>query len=322
MRSMTFLPLLLIAFSSTVSAQQLVVHHIDVDQGDATLFVMPNGSTMLIDAGLDGRGAVIADYLSNLGIVELDAFVLTHYDSDHMGGIDKLVGRGVVVNSWFDRGGWDSADSCSPNTSQFCQYSNTARIATALHPGWMIDLDPDVTIRVVASNGRVGMLSPYPDPTEENALSVTLVVSYRGFNYLIGGDLTSEVEERLLREAAVGDVDVYHVNHHGSETSSSRAFLEQVSPEVAIISAGSHCGYHHPRRAVLEALRVISGIDIYQTNRYLCGDSRGDNQPDEFIGDLDQVGAEGSIVISVGQSDYTVSVVSSGRERTYPIERP
>ncbi len=90
--------------AAPVGAQQLEIHHIDVDQGDATLVVTPNGSTLLIDSGLDSRGDEVASFLQSQGITQLDAFLNTHYDSDHYGGIDKIVAAGITVDSWFERG--------------------------------------------------------------------------------------------------------------------------------------------------------------------------------------------------------------------------
>src|SRR5690349_15361320 len=85
--------------------QLLEIHHIDVEQGDATLLVMPNRRTLLIDSGLDGRGDEIGDFIHARGFATVDAFVLTHYDADHLGGIDKVLAEGITVGAWYDRGG-------------------------------------------------------------------------------------------------------------------------------------------------------------------------------------------------------------------------
>ncbi len=100
----TALLLLSALVAAPVGAQQLEIHHIDVDQGDATLVVTPNGSTLLIDSGLDSRGDEVSTFLQSQGIIQIDAFLCTHYDSDHYGGIDKVVAAGITVDSWFERG--------------------------------------------------------------------------------------------------------------------------------------------------------------------------------------------------------------------------
>lgn len=305
-------------------AQTLRIHHIDVDQGDATLLVMPGGRTLLVDAGLDSRGSAVAAYLASLGIDRLDAFVLTHYDADHMGGVDVLVEDGVSVEAFYDRGGW-SPPACG-GSSQMCEYEQSvvaeAGGATALHPGDQIVLDPDVSIVVVASNGRVHRLDPAIQGGE-NGWSVALLISYRGFNYLVAGDLTEPVEARLVEQAAIGDIDMYHVNHHGSETSSSEAFLRLIRPEVAIVSAGSHCGYHHPRQTILDRIAAaVPGVAIYQTNRYECDGPGGNVTAQDRIGDLEPDGAEGAVLVTIDADGYTVRVARLSGVLSRAIQRP
>lgn len=318
--------LLAALLASPLAAQQLEIHHIDVDQGDATLFVLPNGSTFLVDAGLDGKGAAAGAYIRSLGIDTVDAFVLTHYDADHLGGVDKL---GVPIRTFFDRGGWTVPQSGS---CQLCQYQQLAvGSRTELTPGSTIALDPQVSIRVVAVNSLVSLPSPFPEMTnadQENDRSVALMVSWEGFNYFIAGDLTRPVEDRLLLEAAIGDVDVYHVSHHAAETSSSNAFMQQIRPEVAIISNGDHGGFNHPRLAVLDTLQMVPGITIFQTNRLakvtnsssgLVGGNVGN---DDQIQDLEPDGQDGAVVIRVSNNSYTVEVPRSGLVLSFAIELP
>lgn len=305
-------------------AQELQIHHIDVDQGDATLFVLPNASTLLVDAGLDSRGDEVAAFLAGQGVSHVDAFLATHYDSDHYGGIDKVLDAGVTVGAWYERGERQHLPSSKTSQTQFRQYDSVAVSPIRLMPGDEIDLDPEVSLVVVASNGHVrGAVGKYPiDSLDENAYSVSLLVSYNGFNYFIGGDLTSEVEERIVREAAVGDVDIYKVSHHGSETSSSEAFVRALRPEVAVISAGSHCGYHHPRQAVLDTISAAApGVTIYQTNRYLCGDPRGGNVPDSLIADVESTEADGMVSIIVGSDSYETRLPARGDTQSRVIER-
>lgn len=323
--------LALLCPSGSAWSQTLSIHHLDVGTGDATLFVMPNGNTLLVDAGLDGAAArVIGPFLRSLGITSLDAFVLTHYDSDHMGGVDKLVEsqhENIQVSEFFDRDEWAS----KRNGTQFSQYKAAVGtpVPTKLQPGDHLDLDPDVTITVVAVNGHVrGAVNKYPHPPVENDYSVTLLLSFRGFNYFIGGDLTTPIEERLVLEAAVGDIDVYKVSHHGSETSSSEPFLALIRPEVGVISNGNRRNYNHPRQSVLDALNTVPNIDIYQTNRLVhlvnsrSGLTVGGNVADQFIADPETDDDDGTITIIVQADVYELRMPARGFCRSYPIERP
>jgi len=236
---------------------------------------------------------------------------------------------GIQVLEWYDRGEWGFVPASKRNGRQFSQYENTVTSPIQLHPGMTLDLDPDVTIAVVASNGHVrSAIGKYSAPSNENAYSVALLVSYEGFNYFIGGDLTSDVEDRLVLEAAVGDLDVYKVSHHGSATSSSDSFLQAIRPEVAIISNGSLATYNHPRQSVLDALNTISGMEIYQTNRLFelvnsrSGQLVGGNVADSFIADLETIDSDGTITIVVQSGNFELTMTARSFSRTYPIERP
>ncbi len=321
---------------ASVSAQQtLTIHHLDVGTGDATLLVMPNGRTLLVDAGLDGAASrVIAPFLRNAGVTAIDAFVLTHYDSDHMGGVDKLAmaqHENISVVAWFDRDEWDSLPESKRKLKQFKEYKEAVGTPppTQLQAGQRLRLDDRVTINVVAVNGHVrGAVNKYPHPPNENDYSAALLVSYRGFNYFIGGDLTAIVEERLVNEAALGDIDVYKVSHHGSETSSSPAFVAMIRPEVAIISNGNRRDFNHPRQAVLDALNAIPNVDVYQTNRLVhlvnsrSGRRVGGNVPDAFIADPETDDDDGTITIVVREDVYEVRMPARNSCRRYPVERP
>lgn len=309
---------------SRLRAQELQIYHIDVDQGDATLFVLPNGSTLLVDSGLDSRGDEVAAFLGQQGITHLDGFLGTHYDSDHYGGIDKVLEHGVEVGAWYERGERDFLPPSKTRQTQYQQYDSVAVDPIRLVPGDEINLDPRVSIVVVASNGHVrGALGKYPiDDLDENAYSVALLISFEGFNYFVAGDLTEEVEQRLVEEAAIGDIDVYRVNHHGSASSSSGSFVRAIRPEVAVISAGSHCGYHHPRQAVLDTIQAASpGVTIFQTNRYLCGEEVGGNVADSLIADVESIDSDGTITLTIQDAAYDVEIPASGTMTSFEVQR-
>lgn len=144
---------LLIPFA--VGAQDLEIHHIDVDQGDATLLVMPNGRSMLVEAGLHSRGPVVAEYLADLGITELAALVVIHYDGDHMGGVDVLGEEGIEIAAFYDHGDWNP-DACDEeaeeSNQQECQYQEfvieQGDSAIALVSGDQTVLDSAVSVMV------------------------------------------------------------------------------------------------------------------------------------------------------------------------------
>src|SRR5688572_15256874 len=139
-------------------AQTLRIYQIDVEQADAALIVMPNGKTLLIDSGKNGHGQRIRNAMTQAGVTQIDAFVNSHYHEDHFGGIDDLVDAGVPVLESYDRG--DKGPCCLPaakrNQVTFKDYQRTVgEDAIKLRPGDTINLDPLVTITVIASGGLV-----------------------------------------------------------------------------------------------------------------------------------------------------------------------
>ena len=180
-----------------------------------------------------------------------------------------------------------------------------------------IKLDNAVTIEVVASNGHVRNSSsnyPLPEnykPRKENSYSIALLMSYFNFEYLIAGDLTKNVENKLKEDTDLGDLDVYHVNHHGSDTSSALNFLKRIKPEVAIISNGDNAKFNHPRNSVLERIKKVTDVNtdpdisIYQTNELTklinstSGKNVGGNVPQDFIANITPNDTNGNIVIIV-----------------------
>ena len=147
----------------------------------------------------------------------------------------------------------------------------------------------------------------------ENDLSISLLVQYDGFRYFIGGDIEETTEDKIeSRDLVVDvdvDVDVYQANHHGSHTSSSLEFVRDLHPSAVIISNGNHGGFQHPRQTTLTNLESLTPQPmVFQTNKYLKGGAGG-NVPDEFIGDLESSGTDGTILITVDSlsRQYTIT---------------
>lgn len=185
------LALVLVALWASIgSVQTLRIYHIDVEQADAALVVMPNGKTLLIDSGKNGHGSRIKAVMDLAGVTRIDAFVNSHYHEDHFGGIDDLVDLGVQVLEGYDRGEKEFVDEADRQKGTFKDYmAAVGEDAHALRPGDTIDLDPLVTIRCVAASGLVVGEADGPPPTEEeNDLSVSLLLTFAGFKAFFGGD--------------------------------------------------------------------------------------------------------------------------------------
>ncbi|MCK4814701.1 MBL fold metallo-hydrolase [bacterium] len=322
------LSFVLLLVSGTTLAQNLKIYCIDVDQGSSTLIVAPNNKSILIDCGLSGKAdAVYKVVTDQAGLSSINYFLCTHYHDDHYGAIDKLRAKGIeITDKFYDRNS-ESWLGGKATETQYEQYAAEAEGKRKyLRPGRKINIDANVDIECFVANSRAkGEYGQIEYPEDENAYSIGLLIFYNGFDFLIAGDLTEEVERKLVNREVLKDVDVYHVSHHGSDTSSCSNFLDAIKPEVCIISSGSHGTYKHPRRNTIERLQNISSVQhIYQTNKNIKEYRYPEtvkNVADEFIGDLDCDGDEGTILIEVMANNYTVKILSRGIEKSYNIEK-
>ena len=257
--------LFVIAALSLTSAQSrrttLDIYLIDVEGGNATLFVTPSGESLLIDAGNTGAAAArdasrIQAAMKDAGITQIDHLILTHYHGDHFGGIPTLAGR-VPVKEFIDHGPNTEA---RPGTDDFVK-AYQALYARATHtvvkPGDRIAI-AGIDARIVAAAGQVlqtnlpgggernsactNLQRKDPDPSE-NAQSVSTHITYGRFRVVHMGDLTWNKEMDLMCPAnRLGSADLLVVSHHGQPVSNSPALVHGLAPRVAILNNGTRKG--------------------------------------------------------------------------------
>lgn len=263
------------SLSTSAQPGKLSISVLDVGQGDSSLIQMPNGKALLIDGGKDGKGqSVILPFLESKGLPSLEAIVLTHYDADHMAGLDEVLAVHPPEQGVFDRGGLPLDDS-----PFYPAYAAAAEgIRHTLQPGDEIKLDSSVTLRCVAVGGQIwqGPLLSLDGnfSQKENAASIALLIEYGKFRYLTSGDLTGggapggfqtlDLETPLAQ--TLGKLSAVHINHHGSSTSSNPAFVEASHPSLALFSLGDENEYNHPAQEVLERWKAI-GSDLWLTEK-------------------------------------------------------
>jgi beta-lactamase superfamily II metal-dependent hydrolase len=256
------IPIILISIFfvlSPVNADNLEVHVINVGQGDSLLIKSPNGTTCLIDAGDNGKGtSAVMPYLTSLGITSLDYLVASHYHSDHIGGIDEVI-SGLGDSSNISVAAYDGGGSYTTITyDDYVAAVGTKR--TTITPGQTIDLGGDARLECIAANGYISSGQVYSG-AHPNPKSVVLILKYKCFQMFLGGDSEYMIEDDLT--PLTGDVDIYKVNHHASDTSSTEDFLNELNPEVSIICVGNNNTYGHPDPNTL-SLIADKGY-VYQT---------------------------------------------------------
>jgi beta-lactamase superfamily II metal-dependent hydrolase len=252
-------------------ARTLDIYLIDVEGGNATLFVSPSGESLLIDTGNGGAAATrdadrIMAALTSAGVMQIDHLITTHYHGDHFGAMAELAGR-IPVRHFIDHG-----PNVQPNanTDAFLTKVYPTLYAKARHtvvkPGDHLTMG-DVTIRVVTAAGQAitaplpgaGRTNPHcatfikqaPDATE-NAQSVGSHLTFGRFRVLHLGDLTRNKEFDLMCPLnRLGDVDLFVVSHHGQPVSNSEVLVHAIEPRVALLNNGTRKGGQP------EAMRIL-----------------------------------------------------------------
>ena len=262
-QKISFVLLFFFVVAGFLHAQNLEIHHINVGQGDCTLVIGPDGSTILIDAGNNGKGvSVVIPYLQKLSIDEIDYLIATHMHADHIGGLDEVLQSVIQVHHVYDNGSSATTSSYNDYVSASDTYADGRNY---FQPGMTVQLGDGAYAKCICSDGKTvtGSMSL----TNENDKSVVLFIDFDNFQYVIGGDLggggSSQANVESFIAPLVGDVDVLRVNHHGSTSSTNTTYLNTITPEVAIISVGDN-SYGHPTQAVLNSL-YNKNIDVLQT---------------------------------------------------------
>ncbi len=256
---------LTVALLSTSAGAQtddaLRIYLVDVEGGNATLFVTPEGQSLLIDTGNGGENANrdvgrIMAAVEDAGLQHIDHLITTHWHGDHYGGMPELATR-IPIRHFIDHGPSveDNAGVAEFLDSVYPGLSQAGR--TVAEPGDTVQL-AGVDVTVVTSSGKAiqsplsggGAANPYCAAFErqaedlgENAQSVGVHLRFGQFRALHLGDLTVNKEFALMcPENPIGTVDLLMVSHHGLEVSNSAALIHAIAPRVALMNNGTRKG--------------------------------------------------------------------------------
>ena len=237
-----------------LAAGELELRALDVGQGDALLTRLDD-MTMLVDAGPDAQtaGADIVPQLRRLGVDRLDFLVLTHADGDHIGGAPTVMREfavGTIVHA--------DHDLSHPVMREVIDLARDGGVAVRqVRRGDLLFWRPSIQVTVLNP--------PEPGPDDDNNRSVVLHLAYRSSAILLTGDIESSAERELVESGVLRHADVLKVPHHGSNSSSTAEFLDAVEPQIAVVSAGRHNAFDHPRDGALRRLRA-RGAEVFRTD--------------------------------------------------------
>ncbi len=234
--------------------EYLQVHFLDIGQGDSAFIETPSGVQVLVDGGVDSR--VLRQLATKMSFTdrEIDVVIGTHPDKDHIGGlIDvlKLYEVSTILTTE------NKGDSQTAELYEELKQTEGADIVYARR-GQEFALDASTTLHI---------LFPETDPSdlESNTSSIVFQLEYGNSTFMFTGDSPKSIEEYLvLTEGDFLYSDVLKVGHHGSRTSTSELFLNEVAPAIAIISAGKDNSYGHPHLEATDAL-FNAGATILET---------------------------------------------------------
>ncbi len=244
--------------------EEVLIHVIDVGQGDAILVMTPNGN-MLIDTGEISAREELAAYLDSVNVTTFEYVVFTHPDSDHIGNADYVVENYTIKNIIMP-------DKVS-TTKTFERMMDAIENSQAN----VIKAEPRYEFYIGALLNTI--IAPNDDYKDVNDASVVIKSTYGDTSIMLTGDAEKYSEEDIVNiwDEDTLKCDVLKVGHHGSLTSTSQDFLDAVSPTIAVISCGDGNKYGHPLPETLKRLED-KGVQIYRTDKHgsivLCTDGK------------------------------------------------
>lgn len=229
----------------------LSVTFLDVGQGNAVL-VEQGGAYMLIDGGNRDYSSFVVSYLKEQGVEELAYVIASHYDADHLNGVVGALhafscGQVLAPDYVTDTRVYESFERVIKEQDIALAYPAVGDTYTL----------GDASFTVVCPKAY--------DPKEDNDNSVGIRLVYGDTSFLICGDAGKAEEQAMLDSGVTLESDVYLASHHGSEGSSSEAFMRAVSPSAVVVSAGAGNSYGHPTRTVLDRVKAC-GAALYRTD--------------------------------------------------------
>jgi beta-lactamase superfamily II metal-dependent hydrolase len=319
------LSIVLLASIAGAAKNALEVYFIDVEGGQATLYVAPSGESMLVDAGWPGFNSRDAERIEraakDAGVKQIDYLLVTHYHTDHVGGVPQLADR-MKIRNFVDHGAsFESGRNPDALMKSYLEFRDKGA-HIEVKPGDKVPIKGlDVSIltaagnritaplpRAGAANPLCATFTPKAEDQTENARSVGNIVEFANVRIINLGDLTWNKEQELVcPENLIGTVDIYLTTHHGMNSSNPDTIVHALRPRVAIMNNGAKKGGSPD---AWQIIRKSPGLeDIWQLHFALAG-GKESNSPDPFIANTDP-NCEGRWIKLSVQQDGTFTVTNS-----------
>jgi beta-lactamase superfamily II metal-dependent hydrolase len=325
----------------------LDIYWVDSEGGGSTLIVTPTDESVLIDSGNPGGrdSARIVAAAKAAGLTRIDNMMITHFHGDHFGGAAEIAAAMPVGTVW-DKG-IPETDPDNKPASPFPLRIKPYREMKVdqrelLTPGRIIPLreaagaaalqlqcvavsqkfiEPTAAQRAAKqpSLGDVPPEKPH-DMDIDNENSAAFVLSFGAFRFFDGGDLTWNLEPKLVSPInLVGPVDVYQTDHHGLDRSNNPLLIRGLAPTVAVMNNGPRKGNEAGAHATLKAQTTLQAV--YQLHQTLMVDADRNTDP-AFIANTDQSGGpkDGNYIklsVAPDGKTYTITIPATGHSRTY-----
>jgi beta-lactamase superfamily II metal-dependent hydrolase len=330
----------------------LDVYWIDSEGGGSTLIVTPSDESFLIDTGNPGTrdpGRIVAAAKA-AGLTKIDHMAITHWHIDHVGGaaaVAQEIPFGTIYQRAIPRERGPDGEAPGRFQTMIKPFEEIQAKRVPLAPGITIPLKDTagtakLQVRVLGAdqkfveptaeqmktkNPLTGTVPNKADDTSDNANSAVFLVSFGGFKFFDGGDLTWNNEAKLVTPYNIpGVVDVYQTNHHGLEVSNNPVLLQSLEPSVVVMNNGPRKGGQPGTFAAMKA--AAKSIQArYQIHKsFFPGVPPEDNAPDDFIANNNDFrGAEAAncpaniikMSVAADGKSYTISIPATGHSRTY-----